>query len=55
MESPVKPGNLSAETDLLIDQIRTVSNQRFVGTAPIAVLGPNHTQRVAEALAILTL
>jgi mRNA interferase MazF len=49
-----KPGSLPEETDLLIDQIRTISNHRFLGAKPVAVLGTNHVKRVVEALAILT-
>lgn len=47
-------GSLKNETDLLVDQIRTVSNRRFMGNAPIAVLTSNHLKRVLEALRILT-
>ena len=49
-----KPGSMMEETDLLIDQIRTISNHRILGSKPIAVLGANHLKRVVEALAILT-
>ena len=49
-----KPGRMQEETDLLIDQIRTISNQRFLGSKCIAVLSPNHMKRVMEGLRILT-
>ncbi len=49
-----KPGSLAQETDLLIDQIRTISNHRILGSKPIAVLGANHMKRVVDALSILT-
>jgi mRNA interferase MazF len=47
-----QPG-LVQETDLLIDQIRAVSNQRFMGTQPLATLSVNHLKRVEEALRLL--
>ena len=43
-----------AETDLLIDQIRTISNRRLMGDKPIAELSRTHMKRVEEALKILT-
>lgn len=49
-----KFGALREDTDLLVDQIRTVSNRRFMGNAPLATLTPNHLKRVLEALRILT-
>jgi len=49
-----KFGTLREDTDLLVDQIRTISNRRFMGNAPIAILTPNHLKRVLEALRILT-
>lgn len=49
-----KPGSMAEETDLLIDQIRTISNQRFLGTKPVAIIGANHMKRVMDALGILT-
>lgn len=45
---------LPQETDLLIDQIRAVSNQRFMGAQPIATLSNNYLKRVEEALKLLT-
>lgn len=49
-----KLGKSKQDTDLLIDQIRTVSNQRFMGSKPIAELTRAHMKRVEEALRILT-
>lgn len=42
------------ETDLLVDQIRTISNQRFMGDKPMAELSRTHMKRVEEALKLLT-
>ncbi len=42
------------ETDLLVDQIRTISNQRFIGDKPLAELSRAHMKRVEEALKLLT-
>ena len=47
------PG-LTYSTDLLIDQVRTISNKRFMGTRPIATLATNHMRRIEDALKILT-
>lgn len=49
-----KVGESSQETDLLIDQIRTISNQRFLGEKPLAELTRPHLKRVEEALRLLT-
>ena len=49
-----KLGKLKAETDLLIDQIRTISNRRLMGREPIAVLTRAQLKRVEDALKILT-
>lgn len=46
------PG-LTQPTDLLLDQIRSISNRRFIGTKHIAVLSANHMKRVQEAMRIL--
>ena len=40
--------------DLLIDQIRTISNQRFMGDRPTAELARSQMKRVEEALHTLT-
>lgn len=42
------------ETDLLVDQIRTVANQRFMGDKPLAELSRTHMKRVQDALRMLT-
>ena len=47
-------GSYKTETDLLVDQIRTISNQRFLGDKPVAELSRTHMKRVEEALRILT-
>ncbi|MBC3871772.1 type II toxin-antitoxin system PemK/MazF family toxin [Undibacterium oligocarboniphilum] len=47
------PG-LTYSTDLLIDQVRTISNKRFIGEQPIATLTINHMRRIEDALKILT-
>lgn len=49
-----KLGKMKDETDLLVDQIRTISNQRFMGDKPIAELARAHMKRVEDALRILT-
>jgi mRNA interferase MazF len=48
-----QPG-LAQETDLLIDQIRAISNKRFMGAKPLTALSTNHLKRVEEALKLLT-
>ncbi len=47
-----QPGLLE-ETDLLIDQLRAISNRRFMGTQPIATLSTNHMKRVEDAIKLL--
>jgi mRNA interferase MazF len=49
-----KLGSLTQETDLLIDQIRTIANQRLMGTKPLAELSRPHMKRVEDALKLLT-
>jgi mRNA interferase MazF len=49
-----KFGQMHEDTDLLIDQIRTVSNRRLMGDKPVAVLSRAHMKRVEDALRILT-
>ena len=49
-----KQGALKDDTDLLIDQIRTISNRRLIGTKPLTTLSANHLTRVTDALALLT-
>jgi mRNA interferase MazF len=49
------PGQATDEaTDLLIDQIRAISNDRLMGDKPITTLGTNHIRRVEDALRLLT-
>ena len=45
---------MKQETDLLTDQIRTVSNQRLMGDKPLAELSRAHMKRVEDALRIPT-
>lgn len=49
-----KGAGLKQATDLLIDQVRAISNQRFIGTKPLATLSRNHLKRVEDALRLLT-
>jgi hypothetical protein len=49
-----KSGQMTQEMDLLVDQIRTISNQRLMGTKPLAELSRRHIKRVEEALKLLT-
>jgi mRNA interferase MazF len=49
-----KLGKLGADTDVLVDQIRAISNQRLMGSKPLAELSRTHMKRVEEALKILT-
>ncbi len=47
-------GKMKDETDLLLDQIRTISNRRLMGDKPLAELSRAHMKRVEDALRILT-
>jgi mRNA interferase MazF len=49
----VNQSGLAQETDLLIDQIRAISNRRLMGTKPLATLSANHLKRVEDALRLL--
>jgi len=49
---PHQPG-LALETDLLIDQVRAISNRRFMGDQPLSLLNPAQLKRVEEALKLL--
>lgn len=51
---PKQAADTDLETDLLIDQIRTISNRRLMGDKPITELSRTHMKRVEEALKILT-
>ncbi len=44
---------LSLETDLLIDQIRAISNRRFMGDEPLTTLNTAQLKRVEDALKLL--
>lgn len=46
-------GHMTQETDLLVDQIRTISNQRLMGIKPLAELSRAHMKRVEDALKML--
>jgi mRNA interferase MazF len=48
-----QPG-LAADTDLLIDQVRAISNARVIGQRPLAKLTANHLKRAESALRLLT-
>ena len=48
-----KLGNQKQETDLLVDEIRTISNQRLMGDKPLAELSRAHMKRVEDALRML--
>ncbi len=49
----VNQAGLAQETDLLIDQIRAISNKRFMGAQPLATLSVNHLKRIEDALRTL--
>ncbi len=49
-----KLGQMTQETDLLVDQILTISNQRLMGSKPLAELTRTHMKRVEDALSVLT-
>lgn len=49
-----KLGKMKQKTDLLVDQIRTTSNQRLMGDKPLAELSRRHMKRVEDALKLLT-
>ncbi|MBW5286522.1 type II toxin-antitoxin system PemK/MazF family toxin [Burkholderia gladioli] len=40
-------------TDLLIDQVRAIANERLMGDQPIGVLNTNQLRRVEDALRLL--
>ena len=44
---------LPLDTDLLIDQVRAISNRRFVGDQPLSKLNTSQLQRVEDALKLL--
>ena len=49
---PMQEG-LPLDTDLLIDQVRAISNRRFVGDQPLSTLSATQLQRVEDALKLL--
>lgn len=46
-------GGLIRETELLIDQIRAITQRRLVGHAPLGVLSEDQLKRVQEALQLV--
>ena len=48
-----KQTGLALETDLLIDQVRAISNRRFLGDKPLASLNSAQLKRVEDALKLL--
>ena len=49
---PMQEG-LPLDTDLLIDQVRAISNRRFMGDEPLASLNTAQLKRVEDALKLL--
>lgn len=49
---PQQPG-LAVETDLLIDQVRAISNRRFMGDQPLTTLNTAQLKRIEDALKML--
>ena len=49
-----KLGSMKQEADLLVDQIRTISNLRLMGDKPLAELSRAYMKRVEDALRMLT-
>lgn len=48
-----KQTGLPLETDLLIDQVRAISNRRFLGDQPLSTLNTVQLKRVEDALKLL--
>ena len=48
-----KQTGLPLETDLLIDQVRAISNRRFLGDQPLSTLNITQLKRVEDALKLL--
>jgi mRNA interferase MazF len=44
---------LPLETDLLIDQVRSIANRRFMGEEPLTTLNTAQLKRVEDALKLL--
>ena len=49
---PMQEG-LPLDTDLLIDQVRAISNRRFMGDQPLTSLNTTQLKRVEDALKLL--
>lgn len=49
-----KVAKLKDDTDLLVDQIRTISNRRLMADKPLAELSRAHIKRGEQALGGLT-
>jgi mRNA interferase MazF len=47
-------GKSKVETDLLVDQIRAIANERILGAKPLAELPRVQMKRIEDALKILT-
>lgn len=45
-----KPGEKPQDTDLMIDQIKAISNDRLMGNGPLAMVSTNHMRLVEGAL-----
>lgn len=48
-----RQAGLPLETDLLIDQVRALSNRRFMGDEPLTTLNTAQLKRVEDALKLL--
>ncbi|MDL2358228.1 MAG: type II toxin-antitoxin system PemK/MazF family toxin [Pseudomonadota bacterium] len=48
-----KPGEQPKDTDLLIDQIKAISNDRFMGDGALTTVSTNHMKQVTSALKTL--
>ena len=48
-----KPGEQPQDSDLMIDQIRAIANDRFMGDGPLTVLSTNHMKLVDGALKVI--
>lgn len=48
-----KPGETPQDTDLLIDQIKAISNDRLMGEGPLATVSLNHMKKVEGALKVI--
>ena len=48
-----KPGEQPQDTDLLMDQIKAISNDRLMGDGPLTTISKNHLKQVENALKII--